>query len=73
VSAGILIAFIVLLVYRPGAGGAPTRALSYTGFVGDVTGGKVSTAAITAAGAVSGKLHDGRGQAEHALRGHRRL
>ena len=57
--AGILVAFIVLLVYRPGAGGTPTRALSYTSFVGDVTGNKVSTAAITAAGAVSGKLHGG--------------
>ncbi|WP_246115706.1 ATP-dependent zinc metalloprotease FtsH [Trebonia kvetii] len=57
--AGILIAFIALLAYRPVAGGTPTRALSYTSFVGDVTGGKVSTASITAAGAVSGKLHDG--------------
>src|SRR5579863_2569096 len=59
VPTGILIAFIALLVFRPVAGGAPAQALSYTSFVGDVTGGKVSTAAITAAGSVSGKLHDG--------------
>jgi cell division protease FtsH len=59
VPAGIMIAFVALLVFRPVGGGAPTQALSYTSFVGDVTGGKVSTAAITAAGSVSGKLHDG--------------
>ena len=37
----------------------PAQALSYTSFVSDVTANKVSTAAITSAGAVSGKLHDG--------------
>ena len=57
--AGIMIAFIALLVFRPVGGGTPAQVLSYTSFVGDVTGGKVSTAAITAAGSVSGKLHDG--------------
>lgn len=57
--AGFPIAFIALLVFRPGAGGTPAQALTYTSFVGDVTAGKVSTAAITAAGAVSEKLSDG--------------
>ena len=48
-----------LLLFRPGAGGTPAQALSYTSFVSDVTANKVSTAAITSAGSVSGKLHDG--------------
>ena len=51
---------MVLLFVRPGAGGTPAQALTYSGFVGDVTAGKVSTAAITAAGSVSGKLLDGK-------------
>jgi cell division protease FtsH len=55
-----MIAFIALLLFRPGAGGTPPQALTYSGFVGDVTAGKVSTAAITAAGTVSGKLIDGK-------------
>jgi cell division protease FtsH len=59
VPAGILIAFMALLFFRPGAGGTPAQTLSYTSFVGDVTANKVSTAAITAAGSVSGKLVDG--------------
>ena len=59
VPAGIAFAFIVLLLFRPGAGGTPAQALSYSGFVSEVTANKVSTAAITAAGSVSGKLHDG--------------
>jgi ATP-dependent Zn protease len=57
--AGFAIAFIALLLFHPGAGGTPARALSYTSFVGEVTANKVSTAAITSAGSVSGKLHDG--------------
>ena len=57
--AGIAIAFIALLVFHPGTGGPQAQALSYTGFVSDVTANKVSTASITSAGAVSGKLHDG--------------
>jgi cell division protease FtsH len=62
--AGILIAFmLVLLPWRPGAGGTPAQALSYTSFVSDVTANKVSTAAITAAGSVSGKLVDGKAYA----------
>ena len=51
---------MALLFFRPGTGGAPAQALTYSGFVGDVTAGKVSTAAITAAGSVSGKLLDGK-------------
>ena len=51
---------MVLLFVRPGAGGTQAQALTYSGFVGDVTAGKVSTAAITSAGSVSGKLLDGK-------------
>ena len=59
VPAAIAIAFIALLLYHPGSGGTPTQALSYTSFVTDVTANKVSTAAITSAGAVSGTLRGG--------------
>ena len=55
----LVIAFTALLLFHAGAGGTPVQSLSYTSFVSDVTAGKVSTAAITAAGSVSGKLHDG--------------
>jgi cell division protease FtsH len=57
--AGLVIAFTALLLFRAGAGGTPVQSLSYTSFVSDVTANKVSTAAITSAGSVSGKLHDG--------------
>ena len=57
--AGIAIAFTALLLFHPGAGGTPAQALNYTGFVSEVTANKVSTAAITSAGSVSGKLRDG--------------
>jgi cell division protease FtsH len=57
--AGVAIAFLALFLYRPGADGTPAQALNYTSFVSDVTANKVSTAAITSAGSVSGKLHDG--------------
>ena len=57
--AGVAIGFIALLLFHPGTGGTPARAFSYTSFVGEVTANKVSTAAITSAGSVSGKLHDG--------------
>ncbi len=57
--AGLVIAFIALLLVRSSAGGTPVQALSYTSFVSDVTANKVSTAAITAAGSVSGKLLGG--------------
>jgi cell division protease FtsH len=55
----IVIAFLALVLVRPGAGGTPAQVLSYTSFVSDVTANKVSTAAITAAGSVSGKLSNG--------------
>jgi cell division protease FtsH len=58
IPAGVAIAFIALLVIHSGTGGPPTQALSYTSFVSDVTANKVSTAAITSAGSVSGKLLD---------------
>jgi cell division protease FtsH len=57
--AGFAIAFIALLLFHPGAGGTPPRVFSYTSFVGEVTANKVSTAAITPAGSVSGKLLGG--------------
>jgi cell division protease FtsH len=50
---------VALLVIHPGSGGTSPTALSYTSFVSDVTANKVSTASITSAGAVTGKLHDG--------------
>jgi cell division protease FtsH len=59
--AGLLVAFISLFfIFRPGSRGASAQQLSYTGFVTDVTANKVSTAAISAGGAVSGKLTDGK-------------
>jgi cell division protease FtsH len=60
VPAAAVIAFTALLLFRPGGSGTPAQALTYSGFVGDVTAGKVSTAVITAAGAVSGKFLDGK-------------
>src|ERR1700722_17713605 len=59
VPAAIVVAFIALLVFHPGSGGTRPAALSYTSFVTDVTANKVSTAAITSAGAVSGTLRGG--------------
>ena len=38
---------------------APTQNFTYTSFVNEVSANKVSTATITSAGAVSGKLHSG--------------
>ncbi len=58
IPAAIAIALIALLLYHPGSGTRPA-ALSYTSFVTDVTANKVSTAAITSAGAVSGTLRGG--------------
>ena len=59
VLAAMAAVFFGLFVFHPGTGGPPVQALTYSGFVGDVTAGKVSTAAITSAGAVSGKLVGG--------------
>ena len=50
---------MALLLFHPGSGGTPAQSLSYTSFVSDVTANKISTASITSAGAVTGKLHDG--------------
>jgi cell division protease FtsH len=57
--AGSAIAFIAVLVFHPTNGGTQAKALSYTSFVSDVTANKISTAAITSAGAVSGTLRGG--------------
>jgi cell division protease FtsH len=57
--AGVVVAFLLLL-FHPGSGGTPAQVLSYTSFVSDVTANKVSTAAITSAGAVSGMLLGGK-------------
>jgi len=57
--AGIAIVITVLLFFRLGAGGTPVQTFSYTSFVSEVSANKVSTAAITSTGSVSGKLHDG--------------
>ena len=54
---GIALALLVLL--HPGAKRTPSRALTYTGFVNDVTANKVSTATISSTGSVTGTLHGG--------------
>jgi cell division protease FtsH len=56
--AGIVVVAL-LFVLHVGAGGAQPRDFSYTGFVGEVTANKVSTATISSAGAVTGTLHGG--------------
>ena len=55
----LVIAFLALVFVHPGAGGTSAQPLRYTSFVSDVAANKVSTAAITATGSVSGKLSDG--------------
>ena len=52
-------ALALLLLLHPGSKGTPTRTLTYTGFVNEVTANKVSTATITSAGSVTGTLHGG--------------
>ncbi len=54
---GIALALVFLL--HPGSKAAPTRKLTYTGFVNEVTANKVSTATITSTGSVTGTLHGG--------------
>jgi cell division protease FtsH len=54
---GILLTLSLLL--RADAAGTTTRNFSYSSFVNEVTTNKVSTATITATGAVSGTLHTG--------------
>jgi len=56
-SVGAVLALLFLL--HPGSKGTPTRTLTYTGFVNEVTANKVSTATITPSGSVSGRLHGG--------------
>jgi cell division protease FtsH len=58
--AGVFIAFLALLYFRSGTGKTAAQALTYSGFVGDVTAGKISTAAIGTTGSVSGQLVGGK-------------
>jgi cell division protease FtsH len=48
-----------LLLFHPGFKTSPTRDFSYSGFVSEVTANKVSTAAISSTGLVTGKLDNG--------------
>jgi cell division protease FtsH len=54
---GILLT--LTLLFRADGAGTTTRNFSYSSFVNEVTTNKVSTATITATGAVSGTLHTG--------------
>ena len=54
---GIVLALI--LVLHPGTKAPPTRALSYTAFVNEVTANKVTTATIASTGSVTGTLRGG--------------
>src|ERR1700722_15531749 len=65
VPAGVVVALMALLLFRPGGGGTPAQALTYSGFVADVSAGKVSTAAITAAGGGGGERETPRRQGLH--------
>ena len=53
------IAVTALLFFVHGASGTSVRTFSYTGFVSEATTNMVSTATITSAGSVSGKLRGG--------------
>jgi len=53
------IALALFLLLHSGSKTTPTRALTYTGFVNEVSANKVSTATITSTGSVTGKLHGG--------------
>ncbi len=50
---------VLLVLLHPGSKGTPTRSLTYTGFVNEVTANKVSTATISSTGSVTGKLRNG--------------
>ena len=52
-------ALALLLLFHSSSKSTPTRALSYTGFVDEVTANKVSTATITSTGSVTGTLRGG--------------
>ncbi|MGA3218890.1 MAG: ATP-dependent zinc metalloprotease FtsH [Acidimicrobiales bacterium] len=51
--------FAVVLFFHADVKPATTKNFTYTGFVNEVSANKVSTAAVSSAGAVSGKLDDG--------------
>ena len=53
------IALALLLLLHPGSKTTPTRSLTYTGFVNEVTANKVSTATISSTGSVTGTLQGG--------------
>jgi cell division protease FtsH len=53
------VVLVVALILDLGNKTTATQNFTYTGFVNAVTANKVSTATITAAGSVSGKLHGG--------------
>jgi cell division protease FtsH len=59
IPAGVLLAFVALVIFHSSTGGTPTQALSYTNFVSDVTANKISTAAISTSGSVTGQLRGG--------------
>ena len=52
-------ALALLLLFHSSSKSTPTRVLSYTGFVDEVTANKVSTATITSTGSVTGTLRGG--------------
>jgi cell division protease FtsH len=56
---GAALVFGFLLFFNPFTKHTQARDFSYTGFVNEVTAGKVSTATITSGGAVSGTLRGG--------------
>ncbi len=53
------IGLTLLLLLHAGSKASPTRALSYTDFVNEVTANKLSTATIASTGSVTGTLHGG--------------
>jgi len=55
----LAVAFAAILLFHSDAKAAPTRDLTYTGFVNEVSTGKVSTATISSTGSVTGKLSSG--------------
>ncbi len=56
---GIACVLAALVLLHADVRSAPTRNFTYTGFINEVSGNKVSTATITTAGAISGKLGSG--------------
>jgi cell division protease FtsH len=59
VPIGVSIAFAAVLFFNPSAKKTSAQNFSYTAFVNEVTTDKVSTATITSAGSVSGRLRGG--------------